>query len=1037
MALMAVIILGLSLSQNEVSSFPRHTDRPINSRSLLSQEVGTVVFTEHGFKEYLGDGVWRYRSSVGETNTWNGSHYVKYVYDPDNKQVSIGKLTFTHGPNGVISVSHSETGSMIGALRWYAQYYLNDLWNNFTFDNYEYLGATQTEENASVFQRWYSTNGELNVSYTYSNWNELKMRAKATNLAAQSVPVRVLWALTDIRINPEYTLIYNDGVAVGVELGNEQAIYWHDVTETAPEININPILDKDNRRAAVVFGNMSSILAQGETLDIDPTYTVSSDSDDAYADCDGGFNLIPTSNTISVAYPTGGPVEYEGYIRLTIDIDEDVTITESDFNLYEITDSVSSQEREIFRMAGTDATTAPESLSSRPTRDTTYSDTYDTNGVNNEWVQFNTTDIIQDQVDESGWGSGNRMLFIIVSEYGASSTTGYEDFQYPSGTHRAYVDISYIYPQEGEFDYVDMITDLHDPTDIGTHSAFVEMKDKDGAYDTLTETDQFESEWQYIDSYSDVSWSEYGSPPYLDVYDDANYIGTGSNGAQTGYCGFANTSISVSSYAVNLSVYWRAVYGDSYIEWEIDWNNDDSADASGSFSTHTSSQWDNTGTISGLDTQTEIDNARLRLTHNKGGGGPEPVEAHAARLGIADAETNYDLDLEVGWTNANYTQNNEYLCIFGGSQGAEDLRVDVWNDTASSWINVITDLAAGWNNVSVSDHLVDSTFEIRFTDTSDDATLADTWQVEGVLLRTYSAAGGEYTETIYESLPLADSGTESMDASQTVYDLIQVQESSIAAASLSLVVSELIELYDSVSIGAGFGIVVSELIELYDSVANSISAVVVIMEQIAFVETVSVSSNFFLTILEVIGLAATTIATKGGGVSITIFETVGLGDSVSTALSGSVTLFETIGISDVTQAIRGLSVTIFETIELASSTATSQLTHYYVYEVIGIIESVGVTGGVIPTIDTGSVFYQVFLSLEIWGYIGPAALVIGGFIAMNEDQRVGVLWFVVECLVILQYIALLDATPDYVWHVYILVFGSLLTAIYPLWGKRR
>ena len=153
-------------------------------------------------------------------------------------------------------------------------------------------------------------------------------------------------------------------------------------------------------------------------------------------------------------------------------------------------------------------------------------------------------------------------------------------------------------------------------------------------------------------------------------------------------------------------------------------------------------------------------------------------------------------------------------------------------------------------------------------------------------------------------------------------------------------------------------------------------------------------------------------------------------------MSASVTVFELIGLAETTAAYRGFYVTVFETIGLYESTATSQLTHYYVYEVIGIIESIGVVGGAVPTVDTGSVFYQLFLSLNLWGYLGPAALVVGGFIVMHENERVGVLWFVMECLIIAQYAALLDATPNYIWHVYILVFGSLFTIIFPLWRKR-
>ena len=97
---------------------------------------------------------------------------------------------------------------------------------------------------------------------------------------------------------------------------------------------------------------------------------------------------------------------------------------------------------------------------------------------------------------------------------------------------------------------------------------------------------------------------------------------------------------------------------------------------------------------------------------------------------------NYQLDLEVQWTNANYTRTNEYLCIYTGSfSGSENLRVDVW--TGSTWETIIDALQPNaWNNVSVSAYLTSSNFTIRFKDTveSNDSTQSS-WQIDCALLR--------------------------------------------------------------------------------------------------------------------------------------------------------------------------------------------------------------------------------------------------------------------------------------------------------------
>jgi len=100
---------------------------------------------------------------------------------------------------------------------------------------------------------------------------------------------------------------------------------------------------------------------------------------------------------------------------------------------------------------------------------------------------------------------------------------------------------------------------------------------------------------------------------------------------------------------------------------------------------------------------------------------------------------NYELDLEVQWTNATYTRTNEELCIKAGTTSAEDIKVYVWNDTGSSWHLVFSNLAANsWNNISVTSYLTSGTFTVRFlggTETVD--TIQDAWQIDCTLLHTW------------------------------------------------------------------------------------------------------------------------------------------------------------------------------------------------------------------------------------------------------------------------------------------------------------
>ena len=98
---------------------------------------------------------------------------------------------------------------------------------------------------------------------------------------------------------------------------------------------------------------------------------------------------------------------------------------------------------------------------------------------------------------------------------------------------------------------------------------------------------------------------------------------------------------------------------------------------------------------------------------------------------------NYELDLEVQWTYVDYSEANEELCIYGGTVGSENIRVDVW--TGSEWVNLFTDLNSGWNNVTVTSYHTSSTFTIRFKGgiESNDTT-QDYWAIDATLLHTWT-----------------------------------------------------------------------------------------------------------------------------------------------------------------------------------------------------------------------------------------------------------------------------------------------------------
>lgn|GEM_PF-6982204 len=95
----------------------------------------------------------------------------------------------------------------------------------------------------------------------------------------------------------------------------------------------------------------------------------------------------------------------------------------------------------------------------------------------------------------------------------------------------------------------------------------------------------------------------------------------------------------------------------------------------------------------------------------------------------------YELDLEIQWTNVNYTTTHRELCIKTGSfSDSEPLQVRVWNSTDNSWIPVINLIANQWNNVSVASYLTEPTFTIQFLQSGDAS--QHSWAIDCSLIHT-------------------------------------------------------------------------------------------------------------------------------------------------------------------------------------------------------------------------------------------------------------------------------------------------------------
>jgi len=297
------------------------------------------------------------------------------------------------------------------------------------------------------------------------------------------------------------------------------------------------------------------------------------------------------------------------------------------------------------------------------------------------------------------------------------------------------------------YDYVDNNTSNVDSlADLGSHSNFTaQQQGPDSEYDTLTEgntggslqnatllEDGFEDTVDW-----DVNWDGNGVTDWNQVTDQV-HSGTYSAKGATGDTWLTSDDLDCSDA--------QAIYVDFWIRKDdTDPNEFELYFFNGTFYV----LYLDLDTLGGDDvwihyqkkvtnSQYLVSNFRIRFECT-GINYRENVWVDDVLIKKETSVDNYELDLEVQWTNATYDLPNEELRIFGGIMGSEDIRVDAWN--GSTWHNLFTDLSSGWNNVSVTDYLVSPTFTLRFkggTETGD--TSQDSWEIDSTLLHTWGIA---------------------------------------------------------------------------------------------------------------------------------------------------------------------------------------------------------------------------------------------------------------------------------------------------------
>jgi len=137
---------------------------------------------------------------------------------------------------------------------------------------------------------------------------------------------------------------------------------------------------------------------------------------------------------------------------------------------------------------------------------------------------------------------------------------------------------------------------------------------------------------------------------------------------------------------------------------------------------------------------TDIENIEIRQVGTQSTG-PDSITYVVDEVwGWVSVGGDYELDLEVQWTNVDFDETYEELCMKTGKfSGSEDIMAYAWNVSTSDWHFLYNLTANNWNNVSVTDWLNNDNFTVRFLggiESSD--TNQDSWNIDATLLHIWT-----------------------------------------------------------------------------------------------------------------------------------------------------------------------------------------------------------------------------------------------------------------------------------------------------------
>ena len=443
------------------------------------------------------------------------------------------------------------------------------------------------------------------------------------------------------------------------------------------------------------------------------------------------------------------------------------------------------------------------------------------------------------------------------------------------------------------------------------------------------------------------------------------------------------------------------------------------------------------------------------------------MQSYAPRKGASTAYT----ATQDGYDAYTSTDTVTFSCYYqrddNGGSGDVYAEIELSTDTGT-WITIWTidaDATDGsfvsTGDVDVSSYFGTGSYRLRFRAQLAGGSAPNTdiyvW-IDNAHL-TGSAGGTDYEKDLTETVTASDVKTTEADYDRAYSESVTVADVKTLSANFALFLAESIGAVGIISISK---LTTKDMIETITAsdvretavayVRNRTESITVsdiiargiglkFSESISVVDSSEISKAIALYLFE--SVTASDVKTTGADYVRELSESISAIDAQSNASAYVRDLVEAITASDSIEASRAISLALFESIT-ASDVKTIGADYVRAYvEVVTVsdvrdIVKYGAGGGidyerdfteVITVTDVkvnGSLFYQIFYSLNMWGYIGPTALVIVGYIASKKEKFIAFLFYIVYSLVIFSYLTLIEATPQYWWNVIILILGVIL-----------